>query len=71
MALSLCDVLPESIKEKDSIQSFRASLNTLLYLGRIVDATVRDVRLRWCVCSVKYVAINTLTLYIFTFNYYA
>ena len=45
VAPSLWNVLPESIKEKDSTQSFRL----LLYLGMIVNEIVY-VRLRWCVC---------------------
>ena len=50
VAPSLWNVLPESIKEKDSIQSFRPSLKTpFLYLGIIVNVIVY-VSLCWCVC---------------------
>ena len=49
VAPSLWYVLPESIK-KESIQSFRASLTTHFYLGRIVSAIVREwVRAGMCV----------------------
>lgn len=41
---------PQSVKEKDSIQFFRASLKTHLFTGRIVDVIVYDVRSHWCVC---------------------
>ena len=46
VAPSLWNVLPESIKEKDS-RTFAE--NPFLYLGMIVNAIVY-VRLRWCVC---------------------
>ena len=51
------------------MQSFRAFLKTLLYLGRTVAAIVCDVRSHWCVCEMVYIAVNTelkkKTLYIF------
>ena len=69
---SLWNVLPESIK-KESLQSFRASLTTHFYLGRIVSAIVREVGSCWCVCGMVYIAVNTdlfKALYISTVNYY-
>ena len=57
VALSLWNVLPESLKEKDCIQSFRAFPKTHLYLGRIVNATVCDVCRFAVVCVLNEVAL--------------
>ena len=57
VALSFWNVLPESLKEKDCIQSFRAFLKTGLCLGRIVNAIVCDVCRFAVVCVLSEVAL--------------
>jgi len=71
VALSLWNVLPKSIKEKDPSESFRASLKihfTQCQGSRRDDsahATVCGGHSCWCACGVVYNSINTLSLYIY------